>query len=126
MCSNFDEMSAVNKMVPSGTHGNWEQVRQIVGMRGLVADPKGSIIPRPIKSNYCEDLSVLEYLIVTHGMCRGLADTMFQTADSGCLMRHLVDVSQDIIIRERDCDTGRGLSKATAHADSEGILVPDE
>ncbi len=126
MRSNFDEMNAVNRMVSSGARGNWEQVRQIAGMRGLVADPKGSIIPRPIKSNYREGLSVLEYFIATHGARKGLADTALRTADSGYLTRRLVDVSQDVIVRERDCGTRRGLSKAIAHADSEGALVPDE
>ena len=126
MRSNFDEMNAVNRMVSSGARGNWEQVRQIAGMRGLVADPKGSIIPRPIKSNYREGLSVLEYFIATHGARKGLADTALRTADSGYLTRRLVDVSQDVIVRERDCGTRRGLSKAIAHADSEGVLVPDE
>ena len=99
-------------MVNSGARGNWMQVRQIAGMRGLVANPKGEIIPRPIKANFREGLSVLEYFISTHGARKGLADTALRTADSGYLTRRLVDVSQDVIIREEDCGTERGL-----HAD---------
>ena len=97
------------RMVSSGARGNWMQVRQIAGMRGLVANPKGEIIPRPIKSNYREGLSVLEYFIASHGARKGLADTALRTADSGYLTRRLVDVSQDVIIREDDCGTERGL-----------------
>ncbi len=96
-------------MVDSGARGNWMQERQIAGMRGLVANPKGEIIPRPIKSNYREGLSVLEYFIATHGARKGLADTALRTADSGYLTRRLVDVTQDVIIREEDCGTERGL-----------------
>ncbi|QAY70076.1 DNA-directed RNA polymerase subunit beta' [Xylanimonas protaetiae] len=98
------------RMVSSGARGNWMQVRQIAGMRGLVANPKGEIIPRPIKSNYREGLSVLEYFIASHGARKGLADTALRTADSGYLTRRLVDVSQDVIIREEDCGTERGLT----------------
>jgi DNA-directed RNA polymerase subunit beta' len=98
------------RMVSSGSRGNWMQVRQIAGMRGLVANPKGEIIPRPIKSNYREGLSVLEYFIASHGARKGLADTALRTADSGYLTRRLVDVSQDVIIREDDCGTDRGLT----------------
>ncbi|MCL1870399.1 MAG: DNA-directed RNA polymerase subunit beta' [Promicromonosporaceae bacterium] len=98
------------RMVSSGARGNWMQVRQIAGMRGLVANPKGEIIPRPIKSNYREGLSVLEYFIASHGARKGLADTALRTADSGYLTRRLVDVSQDVIIREDDCGTQRGLN----------------
>jgi DNA-directed RNA polymerase subunit beta' len=98
-------------MVDSGARGNMLQIRQIAGMRGLVANPKGEIIPRPIKSNFREGLSVLEYFISTHGARKGLADTALRTADSGYLTRRLVDVSQDVIIREEDCGTDRGLTK---------------
>ena len=87
------------------------QVRQIAAMRGLVANPKGEIIPRPIKANFREGLSVLEYFIATHGARKGLADTALRTADSGYLTRRLVDVCQDVIIREDDCGTERGLPK---------------
>src|SRR5436305_2265003 len=85
------------------------QVRQIAGMRGLVANPRGEIIPRPIKSNFREGLSVLEYFISTHGARKGLADTALRTADSGYLTRRLVDVAQELIIREPDCGTTRGI-----------------
>ncbi|WP_296665325.1 DNA-directed RNA polymerase subunit beta' [Demequina sp.] len=106
----FPEHNTVHTMVGSGARGNWMQVRQIAGMRGLVANPKGEIIPRPIKSNYREGLSVLEYFIATHGARKGLADTALRTADSGYLTRRLVDVSQDVIVREDDCGTERGLT----------------
>ena len=109
MKENFPATNPVFMMVNSGARGNWMQVRQIAGMRGLVANPKGEIIPRPIKSNYREGLSVLEYFIATHGARKGLADTALRTADSGYLTRRLVDVSQDVIIREEDCGTERGL-----------------
>ena len=85
------------------------QVRQIAGMRGLVANPTGEIIPRPIKSNFREGLSVLEYFISTHGARKGLADTALRTADSGYLTRRLVDVAQELIVREIACDTVRGI-----------------
>jgi DNA-directed RNA polymerase subunit beta' len=105
-----NERNTLYRMVSSGARGNWMQVRQIAGMRGLVANPKGEIIPRPIKSNYREGLSVLEYFIASHGARKGLADTALRTADSGYLTRRLVDVSQDVIIREEDCGTSRGLN----------------
>ena len=110
MRKNFPASSTIYRMVGSGARGNWMQVRQIAGMRGLVANPKGEIIPRPIKSNYREGLSVLEYFIATHGARKGLADTALRTADSGYLTRRLVDVSQDVIVREDDCGTERGLA----------------
>jgi len=111
------------RMVSSGARGNWMQVRQIAGMRGLVANPKGEIIPRPIKSNYREGLSVLEYFIASHGARKGLADTALRTADSGYLTRRLVDVSQDVIIREEDCGTERGLTLPVAERIGD-VLVP--
>jgi DNA-directed RNA polymerase subunit beta' len=111
------------RMVSSGARGNWMQVRQIAGMRGLVANPKGEIIPRPIKSNYREGLSVLEYFIASHGARKGLADTALRTADSGYLTRRLVDVSQDVIIREEDCGTERGLTLPVAERIGD-TLVP--
>ncbi|MCA5892675.1 DNA-directed RNA polymerase subunit beta' [Isoptericola sp. NEAU-Y5] len=111
------------RMVSSGARGNWMQVRQIAGMRGLVANPKGEIIPRPIKSNYREGLSVLEYFIASHGARKGLADTALRTADSGYLTRRLVDVSQDVIIREEDCGTERGLNLPVAERIGD-VLVP--
>ncbi len=114
MEDNFPRTNPVWMMVYSGARGNMMQVRQIAGMRGLVANPKGEIIPRPIKSNFREGLSVLEYFISTHGARKGLADTALRTADSGYLTRRLVDVSQDVIIREEDCGTDRSLPIAIA------------
>ena len=111
MRENFPDRNAVYQMVVSGARGNWDQIRQLAGMRGLVADPKQRLIERPIKSNYREGLSVLEYFIATHGARKGLADTALRTADSGYLTRRLVDVSQDVIVREDDCGTRKGLSK---------------
>ena len=103
------EDNPISIMVNSGARGNMMQLRQIAGMRGLVANPKGEIIPRPIKSNFREGLSVLEYFISTHGARKGLADTALRTADSGYLTRRLVDVSQDLIVRETDCGSSRGI-----------------
>jgi DNA-directed RNA polymerase subunit beta' len=111
-------------MVHSGARGNMVQMRQIAAMRGLVVNPKGEIIARPIKSNFREGLSVLEYFISTHGGRKGQADTALRTADSGYLTRRLVDVSQDVIIREEDCGTERGLTKTIA-VDENGTLVLD-
>ena len=115
----------VNRMVTSGARGNWMQVRQIAGMRGLVSNPQGEIIPRPIISSYREGLSVAEYFIATHGARKGLADTALRTADSGYLTRRLVDVSQDVIIREDDCGTVKGLDLPVAAPNAEGVLVRD-
>ena len=98
----------IDMMVTSGARGNMMQVRQIAGMRGLVANPKGDIIPRPITSNFREGLSVLEYFISTHGARKGLADTALRTADSGYLTRRLVDVSQEIIVHDEDSED-RGI-----------------
>ncbi len=109
MEENFPRVNPVWMMVFSGARGNMMQIRQIAGMRGLVANPKGEIIPNPIKSNFREGLSVLEYFISTHGARKGLADTALRTADSGYLTRRLCDVAQDVIIREEDCGTDRGL-----------------
>ncbi len=103
-----DPMNPINMMVGSGARGNALQVRQIAGMRGLVTNPRGEIIPRPIKSNFREGLSVLEYFISTHGARKGLADTALRTADSGYLTRRLHDVAQELIIREDDCGSTRG------------------
>lgn len=123
MRDNFHDDNNVNIMVQSGARGNWMQIRQIAGMRGLVANPKGEIIPRPVKSNYREGLSVLEYFISQHGARKGLADTALRTAESGYLTRRLVDVSQEVIVREDDCGTKRGLSMKVADRDENGNLV---
>ncbi|MGO1489451.1 MAG: DNA-directed RNA polymerase subunit beta', partial [Arachnia sp.] len=114
MRDNFTTTNPIFMMVDSGARGNMTQMRQIAAMRGLVANPKGDIIARPIKSNFREGLSVLEYFISTHGGRKGQADTALRTADSGYLTRRLVDVSQDVIIREEDCGTERGLTKTIA------------
>ena len=126
MKENFPATNPVFMMVNSGARGNWMQVRQIAGMRGLVANPKGEIIPRPIKTNFREGLSVLEYFISTHGARKGLADTALRTADSGYLTRRLVDVSQDVIIREEDCGTDRGLPMPIGNRGEDGTVTPDE
>jgi DNA-directed RNA polymerase subunit beta' len=110
------------RMVSSGARGNWMQMRQIAGIKGLVANPKGEIIPRPVKASFREGLSVLEFFISTHGARKGLADTALRTADSGYLTRRLVDVSQDVIVREDDCGTERGLLHAIAHEGPDGTL----
>jgi DNA-directed RNA polymerase subunit beta' len=102
---NLDELNPIFMMANSGARGSFKQIRQLAGMRGLMANPKGEIIERPIKANFMEGLSVLEYFISTHGARKGLADTALRTADSGYLTRRLVDVSQDVIVRMEDCKT---------------------
>nr|BDA98119.1 RNA polymerase beta'' subunit [Proteomonas sp. NIES-1005] len=104
-----DPLNPIYIMAFSGARGNISQVRQLVGMRGLMADPQGQIIDLPIKSNFREGLTVTEYIISSYGARKGLVDTALRTADSGYLTRRLVDVAQDIIIREIDCDTDRGI-----------------
>jgi DNA-directed RNA polymerase subunit beta' len=99
----------LDMMVDSGARGNPQQVRQIAGMKGLVSNPRGEMIPRPILSSFREGLSVLEYFISTHGARKGLADTALRTADSGYLTRRLVDVAQELIVRMQDCGTARGI-----------------
>ena len=129
MRENFPDRNTVYQMVVSGARGNWDQIRQLAGMRGLVADPRQRLIERPIKSNYREGLSVLEYFIATHGARKGLADTALRTADSGYLTRRLVDVSQDVIVREEDCGTRKGLSKrifSYRDVDGERVKVPSD
>jgi DNA-directed RNA polymerase subunit beta' len=125
MEDNLPTSNNINRMVSSGARGNWMQVRQIAGMRGLVSNPKGEIIPRPIVHSYREGLTVAEYFISTHGARKGLADTALRTADSGYLTRRLVDVSQDVIIREDDCGTSRGLDLPIAAKSADGVLVRD-
>ncbi len=126
MEANFDRRNPIYMMVDSGASGNMNQIRQVAAMRGLVANPKGEIIPRPIKSNFREGLTVLEYFIATHGARKGLADTALRTADSGYLTRRLVDVSQDVIIREDDCGTERGLPKRIGERREDGSVVKAE
>ena len=103
--------NAIYMMADSGARGSAQQMRQLAGMRGLMAKPSGAIIETPITSNFREGLSVLQYFISTHGARKGLADTALKTANSGYLTRRLVDVSQDVIVRERDCGTDDGLEK---------------
>ncbi len=103
------EDNPVYMMATSGARGNFQQIRQLAGMRGLMADPSGKIIDLPIKANFREGLTVLEYFISTHGARKGLADTALRTADSGYLTRRLVDVSQDVIVREDDCESVEGI-----------------
>ena len=104
-----DEFNPVYLMVDSGARGNRQQVRQLAGIRGLMAKPSGDIIEKPILSNFREGLTVLEYFISTHGARKGLADTALKTADSGYMTRKLVDVAQDVIVREQDCGTSNGI-----------------
>ncbi len=103
------EYNPVSLMVDSGARGNKQQVRQLAGVRGLMAKPSGDIIEKPILSNFREGLTVLEYFISTHGARKGLADTALKTADSGYMTRKLVDVAQDVILREQDCGTTNGI-----------------
>ncbi|HJP40977.1 MAG TPA: DNA-directed RNA polymerase subunit beta' [Dehalococcoidia bacterium] len=103
------EYGSLNYMASSGTKGNITQIRQMAGMRGLMADPNGKVIELPIKSSFREGLTVLEYFISTHGARKGLADTALRTADSGYLTRRLIDVAQDVIIFEDDCGTSAGI-----------------
>ena len=105
MVANLDELNPIYMMANSGARGSFKQIRQLAGMRGLMANPKGEIIERPVKANFMEGLDVLEYFTSTHGARKGLADTALRTADSGYLTRRLVDVAQDVIIRIEDCGT---------------------
>ncbi|GBO55190.1 DNA-directed RNA polymerase delta subunit [Pseudanabaena sp. lw0831] len=115
-------LNSVYMMAFSGARGNISQVRQLVGMRGLMADPQGEIIDLPIKTNFREGLTVTEYIISSYGARKGLVDTALRTADSGYLTRRLVDVSQDVIVRENDCGTTRGI-RLKAMKDGEKTLI---
>ncbi len=120
---NKETPNPIYMMVDSGARGSRQQIRQLAGMRGLMAKPSGEIIERPILSNFREGLSVLEYFISTHGARKGLADTALKTAESGYLTRKMVDVAQDIIVVEQDCNTLNGIQmKAIYEGDEE--LVP--
>ncbi|MCR4430488.1 MAG: DNA-directed RNA polymerase subunit beta' [Tepidanaerobacteraceae bacterium] len=110
LMNSLDKFNPVYMMANSGARGNKQQIRQLAGMRGLMADPSGRIIDLPIKANFREGLTVLEYFISTHGARKGLADTALRTADSGYLTRRLVDVSHNVIVREHDCGTGEGIT----------------
>ena len=110
----------IDMMVGSGARGNMTQMRQIAGMRGLVANPRGDMIPRPIKKNFREGLETLEYFIATPGARKGLVDTALRTADSGYLTRRLVDVAQELIVREHDCEHDArdlGRERQAGHAE---------
>jgi DNA-directed RNA polymerase subunit beta' len=110
MVKNLDPFNSVSMMSNSGARGNVSQLSQLAGMRGLMSDPSGRIIDLPIKANFREGLTVLEFFISTHGARKGLADTALRTADSGYLTRRLVDVAQDVIVREEDCGTTEGIT----------------
>ena len=116
------ELNPVYLMVDSGARGNRQQVKQLAGMRGLMAKPSGEIIERPITSNFREGLTVLEYFISTHGARKGLADTALKTADSGYLTRKLVDASQDVIINEIDCETVNGITVRAIYEGDEEVV----
>lgn len=109
LLDSLDHFNPVYMMANSGARGNIQQIRQLAGMRGLMADPSGRTIELPIKSNFRDGLAVLEFFISTHGARKGLADTALRTADSGYLTRRLVDVAQDVIVREDDCGTHAGI-----------------
>jgi len=109
-------------MVTSGARGNKTQIKQLAGMRGLMAKPSGEIIERPITSNFREGLTVLEYFISTHGARKGLADTALKTADSGYMTRKLVDVSQDVIVTEEDCGTVNGITLSSIYQGDEEVV----
>src|SRR5205085_11094476 len=113
----LDELNPIYMMANSGARGSFSQIRQLAGMRGLMANPKGEIIERPIKASFQEGLDVLGYFISTHGARKGLADTALRTADSGYLTRRLVDVAQDVIINTEDCKTKDFIEMPVYRAD---------
>jgi DNA-directed RNA polymerase subunit beta' len=121
--------NSVYMMLHSGARGSKQQIKQLCGLRGLMAKPRksgdtgGAVIENPILSNFVDGLSVLEYFISTHGARKGLADTALKTADAGYLTRRLVDVSQDVVIMEEDCDTLRGI-ETTALKDNDKVIEP--
>ncbi|MCR4425439.1 MAG: DNA-directed RNA polymerase subunit beta', partial [Firmicutes bacterium] len=123
MLANLSKFNSVYMMATSGARGNVQQLNQLAGMRGLVADPSGRTIDVPIKANFREGLTVLEYFISTHGTRKGLADTALRTADSGYLTRRLVDVAQDVIVREDDCGTKEGI-EVTQLVEGDTVIEP--
>jgi DNA-directed RNA polymerase subunit beta' len=123
LMNSLDPLNPIYMMAVSGARGNVQQIRQLAGMRGLMADPSGRIIDVPIKANFREGLTVLEYFTSTHGARKGLADTALRTADSGYLTRRLVDVAQDVIVREDDCGTREGVL-VNQVADGEDVIEP--
>ena len=126
MLDSLDPFNSIFMMSSSGARGSVPQIVQLAGMRGLMADPSGRIIDLPIKSNFREGLTVLEYFISTHGARKGLADTALRTADSGYLTRRLVDVSQDVIVREHDCGTENGIEVKPIKVEKEVIEPLEE
>src|SRR5271168_2342446 len=123
---NFDRLNPVYMMAFSGARGNISQVRQLVGMRGLMADSQGQIIDLPIKANFREGLNVTEYIISSYGARKGLVDTALKTADSGYLTRRLVDVAQDVIVQQADCGTLNGIMvEAIMEGESEIMSLVD-
>ena len=120
------EYNPVSLMVDSGARGNKAQVRQLAGLRGLMAKPSGEIIEKPILSSFREGLTVLEYFISTHGARKGLADTALKTADSGYMTRKLVDAAQDVIIRDEDCGTSAGISVQSIYEGEEEVVKISE
>ncbi len=123
--SNIDPFNPIFMMANSGARGTPRQISQIAGMRGLMSDPFGRFIEDlPIKSNFHEGLSVLEYFVSTHGARKGLADTALRTADAGYLTRRLVDVAQDVIVREVDCGTVNGITVAAIQRRLGGDRAP--
>jgi DNA-directed RNA polymerase subunit beta' len=121
----LDRFNPIYMMIGSGARGNESQITQLAGMRGLMADPTGKVIELPIKANFREGLTVMEFFISSHGSRKGLADTALKTADSGYLTRRLVDVSQDVIVREVDCGTDRTLT-ITEIRDGRSVIEPLE
>ena len=123
---NFDRLNPVYMMAFSGARGNISQVRQLVGMRGLMADSQGQIIDLPIKANFREGLNVTEYIISSYGARKGLVDTALKTADSGYLTRRLVDVAQDVIVRDLDCHSKRGIYMQAIHEGEKAMVTLTE
>ncbi|WP_404980540.1 DNA-directed RNA polymerase subunit beta' [Carboxydichorda subterranea] len=123
MLDNLDRFNPVYMMAISGARGNESQLAQLAGMRGLVADPTGRTIEIPIRANFREGLTVLEYFISTHGTRKGLADTALRTADSGYLTRRLVDVAQDVLVREEDCGTTEFIELGALKDPSSGLVI---
>ncbi|MEX0766706.1 MAG: DNA-directed RNA polymerase subunit beta' [bacterium] len=123
MLQNFDNFNPLYMMAFSGARGTIPQIRQLAGMRGLMTDPSGQIIPLPIKANFREGLTVLEYFISTHGQRKGLADTAIRTSESGYLTRRLVDVAQDVVIREEDCKTTEGVTMVAVKEGNEVVVA---
>jgi len=126
LMKSLDGLNPIYMMSDSGARGNASNFTQLAGMRGLMADPSGHIIELPIKSSFREGLTVLEYFISTHGARKGLADTALKTADSGYLTRRLVDVAQDVIVREEDCGTDRGIEVSAIYDGTEVIEALEE